>query len=194
MGERGPIPKDTRQLRRRNKKSWIDDANGISRPPAGAKAAKPDEPPRSGKGSGTDVWRAYAEGLGLSVPDGAKRSDIFALVDEGLPRDVDEGWHPLARDWYRSLGESGQSVYYEPSDWQTARVLAELLSKALRAGRVTAALIERWQSGATELLTTEGARRRAQIELQRPTEDEGDEPDGSAQVTDIRSWREGLNG
>lgn len=40
------------------------------------------EPPRSGAGSGTDVWRAYAEDeLGLEVPEDAGRDDIVALVD-----------------------------------------------------------------------------------------------------------------
>ena len=184
MGARGPIPKNSKQRRRRNK-SWIDDANGVDRPPAGAKSAKPGEPPRSGRGSNTDVWRAYAERLGHEVPKGATRGQIIALVDEGLPSDEEEGWHPLARDWYRSLGESGQSAYYEPSDWQTARVLAELLSKALRSGRVTASLIERWQSGSTELLTTEGARRRMRVELERGQPDDEE----TADVSEIDEYR-----
>lgn len=41
----------------------------------------PTEPPRSGRGSGEDAWRAYAEDLDLEVPDGASRDDIIALVD-----------------------------------------------------------------------------------------------------------------
>jgi hypothetical protein len=39
------------------------------------------EPPRSGRGSGEDVWREYATGLGIDVPDDAGRDDIVALVD-----------------------------------------------------------------------------------------------------------------
>ncbi|MBW3663562.1 MAG: hypothetical protein KY469_10720 [Actinobacteria bacterium] len=108
------------------------------------------------------------------------------MVDEGLPSGESEEWHPLARDWYRSLAESAQSQFYEPSDWETARVLTELLSRALRAGKVTAALIERWQSGATELLTTEGARRRARIELDRSV---GGDEEEAADVSELDEYR-----
>lgn len=38
-------------------------------------------PPLSGKGSGKGAWADYAEELGLSVPEGASRDDIVALVD-----------------------------------------------------------------------------------------------------------------
>jgi hypothetical protein len=41
-----------------------------------------DEPPRSGAGSGTSAWRTHAESLGLTVPDGAGRDEIVALVDQ----------------------------------------------------------------------------------------------------------------
>jgi hypothetical protein len=40
-----------------------------------------EEPPRSGRGSGVDVWRDYAEKLGLLAEDDASRDDIVALVD-----------------------------------------------------------------------------------------------------------------
>jgi len=39
------------------------------------------EPPRSGKGSGIDKWKQYAESKGHSVPDDADRDTIIALVD-----------------------------------------------------------------------------------------------------------------
>ena len=39
------------------------------------------EPPRSGKGSGVNEWRKYAEQVGVSVPDGASRDDIVELID-----------------------------------------------------------------------------------------------------------------
>lgn len=39
------------------------------------------EPPRSGSGSGVDVWKAHAEKLGLTVPANAKQADVIALVD-----------------------------------------------------------------------------------------------------------------
>lgn len=41
-----------------------------------------EEPPRAGRGSGVDVWRAHAESLGLLVEEDATRDDIIALVDD----------------------------------------------------------------------------------------------------------------
>ena len=81
---------------------------------------------------------------------------------------VDSSWHPIARDWYKSLSLSGQAKFYEPSDWQTARYVAELMSRALNQGqRISSQLVAAIQSAQTDLLTTEGARRRARVELQR---------------------------
>lgn len=39
------------------------------------------EPPRSGKGSGVQAWRAYAEAKGFTVPAEADRDGIVAIVD-----------------------------------------------------------------------------------------------------------------
>ena len=79
--------------------------------------------------------------------------------------------HPLAADWYEALRVSGQAYLFEPSDWAQARVWAEVLSRAMKQGdRPSAVLISAWHSGAAELLTTEGARRRVQIELERQPE------------------------
>lgn len=98
----------------------------------------------------------------------------------------DEGWHELAVGWFRSLGESGQSEFYEASDWATARIWAEVLSRQLTAGRISAQMIAAWAAGATELLTTEGARRRARIELERSGVSD---PDEEASVTALDRYR-----
>ncbi|MFP3915862.1 MAG: hypothetical protein ACLFWM_13365 [Actinomycetota bacterium] len=177
MGERGPIPKRSDQRRRRNK-TWIDQANGTT-------------PPRSGKGATKAAWRDYAEGIGLQVPKDATRAQIIELVESG---GRDDDWHPLALEWFDSLSQSGQHVFYEPSDWATARVLAELLSKALRSRRPTAALVERWQAGATELLTTEGARRRAMLELERHQDAGEEESDDVTRLDDARRRLRGESG
>lgn len=179
----GPPPQRSSQTRRTNNKQWIDKVQGQDRP------AAPGQPPRTGKGSSAAVWRAYAVSIGHEVPAKATRGEILALVDQGLS--IDGRWHELARDWYRSLADSAQSQFYEPSDWQTARILAELLSRALKSGKVTAALIERWQIGATELLTTEGARRRVRMEIERPREG-GEE--ATADVSDLELYRARLRG
>jgi hypothetical protein len=37
-------------------------------------------PPTSGPGSSTEAWAAYAVSVGVEVPDGASRSDVFDLL------------------------------------------------------------------------------------------------------------------
>lgn len=84
---------------------------------------------------------------------------------------ANEDWHALATEWYESLARSGQARYYEPSDWSTARLWAELLSRQLFSGRgVSAQMMATWHSATTDLLTTEGARRRARMEIERANE------------------------
>lgn len=85
----------------------------------------------------------------------------------------DPEWHPIALDWFNSLGESGQARWYEASDWMTARYIAEAMSRNLRQGqKFSSMLFSAVLSGMTELLTTEGARRRARVELERAAEPE----------------------
>jgi hypothetical protein len=107
-------------------------------------------------------------------PDTALRSvKVSGAVD--VP-DPDEDWHPIAHAWYVSLAESGQSRFYEPSDWAQARLWAEILSRQLLSGRISAQMMATWSSAATELLTTEGARRRARMEIERDILSAVDEP------------------
>lgn len=80
---------------------------------------------------------------------------------------TDPTWHPIARDWYDSLGPSGQGKFYEPSDWATAQYAAELMSRLLNQDDVSAALVSGLNSLLSALLVTEGARRRVGIEIDR---------------------------
>lgn len=106
------------------------------------------------------------------------------VVSQPAPSEV---WDPAAVRWYTSLAESGQARFYEPSDWATAWVWAELLSRALMQGdRPSAQLVMAWSAGATELLTTEGARRRMRIELERVGQTDDDE---TAAVTALDGYR-----
>jgi hypothetical protein len=41
----------------------------------------PVAPPRSGKGSGIEAWRAYAHAANVAVPDEAERGDIIAACE-----------------------------------------------------------------------------------------------------------------
>ena len=87
---------------------------------------------------------------------------------------ADPSWHPVMRRWFESLAESGQSAFYEASDWATAAVVAETMSRDLLDGEpVKAASIAAFLKGCTALLATDGDRRRAALELQRgPVVDE----------------------
>lgn len=116
---------------------------------------------------------------GGPITTAAAASVVVAIEADAL-------WHPMAADWFRSLRESGQSAFYEPSDWQTARVWAELLSRQLLAGRPSSQMIAAWAAGATELLTTEGARRRGRLELERGAGDADEE----ASVTALDGYRD----
>lgn len=105
---------------------------------------------------------------------------------------VSDGWHEMARDWYTSLAESGQSRFFEPSDWQQARVAAEILSRLLEAKTRTGAAalngqaLSAWLSMTTTLLVTEGDRRRLRVELQRGVVVDEDE---DASVTALDAYR-----
>lgn len=99
--------------------------------------------------------------------------DSITKAPSGVPEELpdlpepDELWHPIATEWYLSLRESGQAAFYQPSDWATARYAAELMSRGLSSdkppnGQYVAAL----NSVMSNLLTTEGDRRRARVELE----------------------------
>ena len=102
--------------------------------------------------------------------DGPELIQALSGAPTGLPDlpDADALWHPIASDWYLSLRESGQAAFYQPSDWAVARYAADLMSKVLLSergpnGQQVAAL----NSVMSSLLTTEGDRRRARMELER---------------------------
>lgn len=83
--------------------------------------------------------------------------------------------HHVARSWYESLAQSGQSKYYEPSDWALAVYAAEAMSRSLEGDRFSSDLFRQVFSVAESLLTTEWARRRARIEVDRSEDGEDDE-------------------
>lgn len=92
-------------------------------------------------------------------------------AEDVVQPDADPDWHPIAREWYDSLAESGQSFWFEPSDWATAKYVAEAMSRNLLSGRFSGQLFAAVLAGTTSLLSTEGDRRRLRIELERGTQD-----------------------
>ena len=100
-------------------------------------------------------------------------------------------WHPIARRWYESLKRSGQSRYYEPSDWMTAYVWAEILSGQLNAEKMSAMMLVAFEAASARLLTTEGDRRRMRLELEKPQPEDADQVAG---VSSMETWRAKLGG
>lgn len=90
-----------------------------------------------------------------------------AGLDEVVIPEPDEDWHPVAAQWFLSLRTSGQRIFYENSDWAQAYYVAEAMSRSLRASRISGQLFSAVISACSELLTTEGSRRRVRIELER---------------------------
>lgn len=93
-----------------------------------------------------------------------------------------KGWHPVALQLYDSLPASAQSCFYEASDWATAWLLCESLSRDLKlqvvgttqSGRVVrahlplkGASLASYLKGFASLGMTEGDRRRMSIEIDR---------------------------
>ena len=103
--------------------------------------------------------------------------------------EADDAWHAIARDWYLSLAESGQAQFFEPSDWQAARYVAEVMTKNLE-GKFSAVAFAAVWSAMTDLLTTEGARRRVRLEVERG----GGEVEEPAGVTAIAQYRRRVAG
>jgi hypothetical protein len=95
--------------------------------------------------------------------------------------DPDPAWNPLAARLYRSLGESGQSRYYQASDAAFAALAAHVTSIALerKSGTLMACAMQMWSA----LLADEASRRRLRLELQRG------EPEPPPSVGKMRKYR-----
>lgn len=93
---------------------------------------------------------------------------------------------PLARELFEALASSGQAQFYEPSDWWLAKLMAVAVDDYLD-GRKSATKLAEIRALATELMMSEGQRRRLRLELVR------DEPEGdSAGVTALDAYRKML--
>lgn len=75
--------------------------------------------------------------------------------------------HPLVQDFYDSLKDSAQSRFYEPSDWQYARLAMHALNDCFKQQRVSAIMLSSINQMLTGLLVTEGDRRRVRLEVER---------------------------
>ena len=97
---------------------------------------------------------------------------------------VDEEWHPIAQHIFTAAQASGQSIFYEPSDWAALLLLCEQVSRSLApqpvvvgSGEearvemhtvpVNGAVMGQINKAMASLMLLEGDRRKLRIELER---------------------------
>lgn len=68
-------------------------------------------------------------------------ADQVSLADAVHIPPANPRWATAAQRWYNALKVSGQSRYFEPTDWEQARIVAELLSQQLKKGTTQTQLL-----------------------------------------------------
>ncbi|MGO2778222.1 phage terminase small subunit [Glutamicibacter arilaitensis] len=83
-------------------------------------------------------------------------------------------WHPRAIAWFDSLKTSGQSDYFQDSDWAQAKIIADLLTHAYDMNFMRMAqMMDTISSMMAKLGTTEADRRQLlRIELEHEVEEQ----------------------
>lgn len=172
-------------------------------PPARSETRRRTNSPEAEKLDVTKVPGAYDPGTLASrvaepivVPEltGEWDVDLDETTGEATP-DQRERWHPLAQYLWESFTHSGQSLYYQPTDWALASFVCETISRELLPqiigtrewettefidgsqvttrrkepiwgpAPVKGATLSAIMKSATALMATEGDRRRLQLEL-----------------------------
>lgn len=106
------------------------------------------------------------------------------MAGDVKPLPLPRGAHPRAADWYKSLADSGQAQFFEPSDWAAALIVVDLIGAALAHGGTAAQATIMW-AAMDALLTTDAARRKARVFVQRTTDHE-DEPEKPKALDEYR--------
>ena len=100
--------------------------------------------------------------------------------------------HPLVTDLYESIKNSAAVKYYEPTDWQFARLTLytlneELISASALGKTIGAMKLTAINQMLSSLLLTEGERRRVRLEVERqPADQNGGQVIG---ITDVLKQR-----
>lgn len=104
--------------------------------------------------------------------------------------------HPLVEELYESIRQSAAVKYYEPTDWQFARLALYTLNQELIYSRhlrkpVGAMKLTSINQMLSSLLLTEGERRRVRLEVERAPEN----PTGGdvLNITDVLKQRLAAN-
>lgn len=111
--------------------------------------------------------------------------DQYVLQAEVEIPSMDPTWHPIAKMLWGSIQRSGQSIYYEPSDWAVAYLTCESISRDLNpqvvgiteTGEVIkdtiplkGASFSAYQKAFTAMMLNEGDRRKLRLELTRQSQ------------------------
>lgn len=90
------------------------------------------------------------------------------VVGEAVQPDLGiENPHHIVADFWYSLGESAQTKYYEPSDWHYARFIMHFADGLIKNSRPSGQMLQVITSAFSDLLISEGARRRVRMEIER---------------------------
>lgn len=86
----------------------------------------------------------------------------------------DPQWHPRALETYLDFANSGQTRYWEPSDWRMLVIACDNLTSHYTNARPSAEMFKHTLGILSSLGATEADRRRSRIEVDRKgtTEDE----------------------
>lgn len=98
-------------------------------------------------------------------------------------------WHPIAKRMWNGLKKSGQSRFYEQTDWEFAYSLMDDLTRYKESARRSPEMLKALLSAMSMLLMTEADRRRAGVELQQ----EAPELASRSNVEDMQAWKERLS-
>lgn len=75
--------------------------------------------------------------------------------------------HPMIVDFWEAIVSSAQAEYYEPSDYEFARFTLHFADQLLKSSRPSAQMLQGINSALSDLLVSEGARRRVRMEVER---------------------------
>lgn len=96
---------------------------------------------------------------------------ITTIGPVGIPDLNMPNAHPLVIDLYESMKVSAQKQFFEPSDWQVARLAMHVIHDMLQGKgedkRISPMMLASVNSMLSTLLVTEGDRRRVRIEVER---------------------------
>lgn len=121
-------------------------------------------------GSRGPVGKRSDDRIRRNKPDGGL-TVVEMPVPVCAPPEPDEGWCLAARRIWDSLVLSGQSRFYEPSDWAYAQFVMDEMTRYARNGQQIGDRLSAIDSMLVRLLLTEGDRRRAGLELSRAVDD-----------------------